>query len=299
MQKIQGNSKGGERLDVCVSNIASISRAQSARLIEMGGVTVNGVITKKTSLKPKETDLIEVEIPQATEMDAIAENIPLKIYFEDEYLAVVDKPYGMVVHPAAGNETGTLVNALLYHMPKLSGIGGVKRPGIVHRLDKDTSGIILIAKTDEAHQSLSKQLKDRTMDKRYLAVVEGLMKVENGEINEPIARSKRDRKMMAIDKEGRQAHTKWKLIENLRSSSLLEVHILTGRTHQIRVHMQSIHHPVAGDPIYGAKKGVKVPRLMLHAHKLTFTHPITNERLTFTAPPTAQFNETIERLKKY
>ena len=212
---------------------------------------------------------------------------------------MVNKPCGMVVHPAPGNETGTLVNALLYAMDDLSGIGGVKRPGIVHRLDKDTSGLLMIAKNDQAHESLSGQLRERTMDKRYLAVVEGEMKEPSGRIEQPVARSKKDRKKMAIDPEGRYALTEWTLKENLRGAALLEVHILTGRTHQIRVHMQSIHHPVAGDPIYGMKNGVKAPRLMLHAWRLSFTHPRTGERLSFCAEPPEAFARTLEKLRNH
>ncbi|MEG2314590.1 MAG: RluA family pseudouridine synthase, partial [Clostridia bacterium] len=207
-----------------------------------------------------------------------------------------DKPCGMVVHPAPGNESGTLVNALLYAMDDLSGIGGVKRPGIVHRLDKDTSGLMMIAKNDAAHLSLSTQLSQRSTEKHYLAMVEGEMKLSSGVVEQPIARSHADRKRMVIDPEGRYARTEWTLLENLRGAALLDVQILTGRTHQIRVHMQSLHHPVAGDVIYGFKNGVCVPRLMLHAHTLAFTHPSTGERMRFESEPSAAFVQT---LKKY
>ncbi|MEG2251520.1 MAG: RluA family pseudouridine synthase, partial [Clostridia bacterium] len=199
-------------------------------------------------------------------------------------------------HPAPGNESGTLVNALLYAMDDLSGIGGVKRPGIVHRLDKDTSGLMMIAKNDAAHLSLSTQLSQRSTEKHYLAMVEGEMKLSSGVVEQPIARSHADRKRMVIDAEGRYARTEWTLLENLRGAALLDVQILTGRTHQIRVHMQSLHHPVAGDVIYGFKNGVCVPRLMLHAHTLAFTHPSTGERMRFESEPSAAFVQT---LKKY
>ena len=189
------------------------------------------------------------------------------------------------------------VNALLFAMEDLSGIGGVKRPGIVHRLDKDTSGLLMVAKNDMAHQSLSDQLRERSMEKHYLAVVDGCMKEESGLVDKPIARSKKDRKKMAIDPEGRDALTEWTLVKNLKNAALLDVHILTGRTHQIRVHMQSLHHPVAGDPIYGAKNGVKVPRLMLHAHTLAFDHPRTGERLFFRADPPEAFERALKKLR--
>jgi len=179
----------------------------------------------------------------------------------------------------------------------LSGIGGVKRPGIVHRLDKDTSGLLMVAKNDFAHVSLSDQLRERTMEKHYLAVVDGCMREESGMVDKPIARSKKDRKKMAVDPEGRDALTEWTLVENLKNAALLDVHILTGRTHQIRVHMQSLHHPVAGDPIYGQKNGVKVPRLMLHAHTLAFNHPRTGERLFFRAEPPEAFAKAVEKLR--
>lgn len=225
------------------------------------------------------------------------QDIPLTILYQDEDLAVVVKPYGMVVHPAAGNESGTLVNALLFALDGLSGIGGVKRPGIVHRLDKDTSGLMLVAKNDAAHLALSSQLRERSMEKHYLALVEGEMKQESGRIQQPIARSKRDRKRMAVDADGRDAVTEWTLLENLQGAALLNVHIITGRTHQIRVHMQSVHHSIAGDPLYGPKNGIKVPRLMLHAYTLAFTHPRTGERVCFLAPPPEKFTAAVRKLR--
>ena len=234
---------------------------------------MNEIVRSKPGYGVAPGDNVELTVPDPVELTVEKEDIPLEILYEDEDVAVVNKPCGMVVHPAPGNETGTLVNALLYAMDDLSGIGGVKRPGIVHRLDKDTSGLLMIAKNDQAHESLSEQLRERTMDKRYLAVVDGEMKEPSGRIEQPVARSKKDRKKMAIDPEGRYALTEWTLKENLRGAALLEVHILTGRTHQIRVHMQSIHHPVAGDPIYGAKNGVKAPRLMLHAWRYLLPIP--------------------------
>lgn len=253
MKTIQRQAETKARLDVIAAEMGESSRSQAAKWIEQGLCRVNEIVRSKPGYGVAPGDNVELTVPDPVELTVEKEDIPLEILYEDEDVAVVNKPCGMVVHPAPGNETGTLVNALLYAMDDLSGIGGVKRPGIVHRLDKDTSGLLMIAKNDQAHESLSEQLRERTMDKRYLAVVDGEMKEPSGRIEQPVARSKKDRKKMAIDPEGRYALTEWTLKENLRGAALLEVHILTGRTHQIRVHMQSIHHPVAGDPIYGAK----------------------------------------------
>jgi 23S rRNA pseudouridine1911/1915/1917 synthase len=213
-----------------------------------------------------------------------AEDLPLEILYEDEDLAVVVKPRGMVVHPAAGHSEGTLVNALLGNLSSLGGIGGELRPGIVHRLDKDTSGLLMVAKNDETQQALSDMLRERKIEKHYRALAEGLFREQEGVIDAPLGRSKKDRKKMAVDPEGREAVTEWKVMAEGRGCTLLDVHILTGRTHQIRVHLKSIHHPVCGDPIYGAEKGVKVPCLMLHAFSLAFEHPRTHEKMAFQAP---------------
>ena len=297
MKTIRLQAENKARLDVVAAEMGECSRSQAAKWIEQGLCRVNGSVRAKTGFSVNPGDAVELTIPDPVELTVEKEDIPLEILYEDEDVAVVNKPWGMVVHPAPGHPDGTLVNALLYAMDDLSGIGGVKRPGIVHRLDKDTSGLLMIAKNDQAHESLSEQLRERTMDKRYLAVVDGEMKDPSGRIEKPIARSKKDRKKMAVDPEGRYALTEWTLKENLRGAALLEVHILTGRTHQIRVHMQSIHHPVAGDPIYGMKNGVKAPRLMLHAWRLSFTHPRTGERLSFCAQPPETFARTVEKLR--
>lgn len=299
MKTIQRQAETKARLDVIAAEMGECSRSQAAKWIEQGLCRVNEIVRSKPGYGVAPGDNVELTVPDPVELTVEKEDIPLEILYEDEDVAVVNKPCGMVVHPAPGNETGTLVNALLYAMDDLSGIGGVKRPGIVHRLDKDTSGLLMIAKNDQAHESLSEQLRERTMDKRYLAVVEGEMKEPSGRIEQPVARSKKDRKKMAIDPEGRYALTEWTLKENLRGAALLEVHILTGRTHQIRVHMQSIHHPVAGDPIYGAKNGVKAPRLMLHAWRLSFAHPRTGERLSFCVEPPEAFARTVEKLRNH
>lgn len=295
MQKITMRAMETARLDVLAAGAAGVSRSQAARWIEDGLCAADGQVRRKPSFKVMAGVMLELSVPEPVECAVEKENIPLEILYEDADVAVVIKPCGMVVHPAAGNESGTLVNALLYAMEDLSGIGGVKRPGIVHRLDKDTSGLLMVAKNDAAHQSLSDQLRARTMEKHYLAVVDGCMREPEGLVDKPIARSKKDRKRMAVDPEGREALTEWMLLENLKNAALLDVHILTGRTHQIRVHMQSLHHPVAGDPIYGQKNGVRAPRLMLHAYTLAFDHPVTGERLRFTAPPPEAFTQAVRK----
>ena len=289
------NTEG--RLDSQCAELFGISRSQAARMIENGLCEVDGVPRNKPAYKAAAGAALRLQMPEAEESPLKPENIPLEILFEDEDLAVVVKPCGMVVHPAPGNESGTLVNALLYSMEELSGIGGVRRPGIVHRLDKDTSGVMMIAKNDFSHAALSRQLQERSMEKHYLALVEGCMKEESGRVDAPIGRSTKDRKKMAIVPEGREAHTEWRLLENLKNAALLDVHILTGRTHQIRVHMQSIHHPVAGDPLYGARNGVAAGRLMLHAWKLSFTHPRSGERLSFTAESPEEFQKVLRGLR--
>ncbi len=275
-------AEDGERLDVCAARVC-VSRAQAARLIREGRVTVNGQVQEKARYELRAGDQIAVTLPPVRETRLVAQDIPIELLYEDEYLAVVNKPAGLVVHPGAGNPDGTLVNALMARLSSLSGIGGELRPGIVHRLDKDTSGLILIAKDDETHQALSAQLANREMEKHYRAVVEGRFREDAGRVEAPIGRSARDRKKMAIRPDGRYALTEWKVLRpDFRHGTLLDVHILTGRTHQIRVHMASIGHPVMGDPIYGHPNNA--PRLMLHAYSLCFTHPKTLERMTLTAP---------------
>ena len=278
-----------ERLDKCISMlIESLSRSFIQKMIKDETVTVNGN-PAKGSYRVKCDDEVVFCLPKAVEPDILPEDIPLDILYEDTDVIVVNKPKGMVVHPAAGHYSGTLVNALLYHCKDLSGINGVMRPGIVHRLDKDTSGLLLVAKNDQSQLALSLQLQERQMEKHYRALVEGNLREDSGRIDQPIARSKKDRKKMAIDPEGRPSITDWTVLARGRNVTLLDVHILTGRTHHIRVHMKSIGHPVCGDPIYGSGRGAKVPRLMLHAHTLSFTHPRTGERMTFTAPLPEEF----------
>ena len=279
----------GRRLDVLLSEQSGLTRSRVATLMEEGRVTVDGTVVTKAGLKAKAGASVILTIPAPKPAVPEAQDIPLTILYEDADLAVVVKPCGMVVHPAAGNEDGTLVNALLHHLDSLGGIGGELRPGIVHRLDKDTSGLLLVAKNDAAQIALSEQLSARTMEKHYRALVDGNLKEDAGRIEAAIARSKKDRKKMAVDEEGREAITEWTVLQRGRGVTLLDVHILTGRTHQIRVHTRHIGHPVCGDPIYGSSRGAKVPRLMLHAWSLAFTHPRTGERLTFTADLPAEF----------
>ena len=275
---------GISRADVLLAAASGLSRSRVAALMAQGLCTAQGQPLTKPGVKPPAGARLILTEPPPREARPRAEDIDLEMLYEDADLAVVVKPCGMVVHPAAGNEHGTLGNALLYHLDSLSGIGGEIRPGIVHRLDKDTSGLLLVAKNDFAHGELSRQLAQREMEKHYRALVEGVMKEDAGEVALSLGRSKTDRKKMAVDPQGREALTRWRVLDRGRAATLLDVRILTGRTHQIRVHMQAIHHPVAGDPIYGNRHGVPVGRLMLHAYSLAFTHPRTGERMTFTAP---------------
>ena len=285
----------GRRLDVQLAEATPLSRSRIAALLAEGACTVAGKPARKAGLKPTAGADIVLTVPDPRPAQPQPEDLPLEILYQDEDLAVVLKPAGMVVHPAAGNEDGTLVNALLHHLDHLSGIGGELRPGIVHRLDKDTSGLLIVAKNDEAQQALSEQLQRRTMDKRYLALVEGIPGESCGRMEAPIARSKKDRNKMAVDPEGREAITEWRTLSTGRGCALLEVHILTGRTHQIRVHMRAMGHPVAGDPIYGLSHGLRVERLMLHAYTLAFTHPTSGERLSFTAPIPAPYLRSLQK----
>lgn len=289
----------GTRIDAYLRSHTEFSRSRLSAMILEGAISINDAVVEKPSFRVEKGQVISLRIPEVRPVSIVPQDIPLDILYQDSDIVVVNKPCGMVVHPAAGNEDHTLVNALLYHVHDLSGIGGEMRPGIVHRLDKDTSGLILIAKNDRAHTALSEQFKERSMEKHYHAVAYGNFSEDSGLIDAPIARHPVDRKKMAIVSNGKPSQTEWSVISRLKSATYLDVHLLTGRTHQIRVHMHSIGHPLLGDRIYAPniKTSVHIPRLMLHAHTLSFTHPISGERMTLTAPLPEKFLSTIEKLK--
>lgn len=286
------------RIDkVLTALFADHSRSQVQQWLKDGAVSVNGEPVK-ANYKVKSADAIVVEVPEPEELEIVAEDLPIEIVYEDDDVAVVNKPQGMVVHPSAGHAQGTLVNALMYHMKNLSSINGVIRPGIVHRIDKDTSGLLMIAKNDQAHEALAQQLKDKTSLRKYIALVHGVIPHEKGTINAPIGRSKVDRKMQAIREDGKPAVTHFTVLERFENFTLVELQLETGRTHQIRVHMKYIGYPLAGDPVYGPKKTLKGNGQFLHAKLLGFTHPQTNERMTFEAPLPEVFEKTLEKLRK-
>jgi 23S rRNA pseudouridine1911/1915/1917 synthase len=285
----------------------AVSRVSLKRLIEQGHVRVNGQIVKPT-YSPRAGEQIKVHWPEPKSAEARPEEIPLDILFEDKSLLVLNKPAGLVVHPAAGHEEHTLVNALLHHCRgSLSGIGGVARPGIVHRLDKETSGCLVVAKNDETHLALAKQFSERRVKKIYNAIVCGELARDSGEIRAAIARHPSHRKRMAArdDNSGRAARTSWCVWEKLNGATLIEARIFTGRTHQIRVHFQFIGHPLVGDKIYGARQNKKFsemtgfgpPRVFLHARELSFIHPRTGKEMKFEAPLPDDFQEALKRLR--
>ncbi len=299
----------GTRLDVYVSESAGVSRSAAARLIDEGNVTVDGKAAAK-NLKLTAGAEVTVMLPEPEPSEAIAEDIPLAVVYEDDDIIVVCKPQGMVVHPAAGNATGTLVNALLYHCrDSLSGIGGVVRPGIVHRIDKDTGGLLVVAKNDEAHLSLAEQIKVHSARRIYTAIALGNFKEDEGTVDAPIGRHPVDRKKMAVirggDKRAREAVTHWRVLERYGQFTLLRCELETGRTHQIRVHMASIGHPLLGDAVYGgagtqfeAKNKKLITGQCLFAAELKLRHPRTNKEMTFTADLPENFVRTIEKLRE-
>ncbi len=289
-----------KRIDLFLNDeIEDISRSALHKLIEKGNITVNKKAVNK-SYKLREGDVIEVDIPQAEEVKIEAENIPLDILYEDNDLIVVNKPQGMVVHPAPGHYTGTLVNALMYHCGNdLSGINGELRPGIVHRIDKDTSGILVIAKSDIAHRGLSAQLAEHSMNRIYNAIVYNGFDQNEGTVSANIGRSQNDRKKMAIVKEGRNAVTHYKVLERLGKFTLLELKLETGRTHQIRIHMSHIGHPLLGDPVYGPKKqAFSAEGQMLHAKVLGFVHPSTGQYMEFETELPPYFTRILDILRR-
>lgn len=296
-----------QRLDTYLrSRFPAVSRGTFQRLIDEGHVLVGGRAVKPTHT-PRAGEEVRVEWPEAKQLENRPEDLPLEILYEDELLVVLNKAPGLVVHPAAGHEEHTLVNALLHHCAgQLSGIGGVARPGIVHRIDKETSGCLVVAKTDEAHLALAAQFASRKVRKTYQAIVCGALPKDRGEIHAPIARHPSHRKRMAVTEgEGRDARTTYRVIERLRGSTFIEALLHTGRTHQIRVHFQFLGHPLVGDSVYGQRQNTRLTNLtnyaarrqMLHARQLAFVHPRTGRELTFEAPMPEDFQDALARLR--
>lgn len=294
-----GPEHEGERLDRHVAGLVpeDVSRSQVQSWIKDGYVKVNGR-TEKPGYRVLAGDALELTVPELGEAELEPEAIPLQIVYEDSDVIVVNKARGMVVHPAPGHRSGTLVNALLYHCRDLSGVGGERRPGIVHRIDKDTSGLIMAAKNDRAHQSLAAQLKQHTVTRRYLAIVHGELPHDHGTVDAPIGRDPKDRKRFAVNaKSGKRAVTHFRVLERAGGYSYLELELETGRTHQIRVHMQFIGHPLVGDPVYGRSKGITMDGQALHAAALGFQHPSSGERLLFEAPLPEDMGRVLEAIR--
>ena len=286
------------RLDKYIAEALPVSRTQLTNAIKDGHVTMNGCAVKPGD-KVKAGDEIVVRLPEPEPAEIEAEDIPLDIVYEDNDIAVVNKPQGMVVHPAPGHASGTLVSGLLHALDNLSGVGGQVRPGIVHRLDKDTSGLLVVAKNDAAHAALSAQLADKSAHRVYFAIVHGNIKEDAVDIDKPVGRSHSDRKKMAVDARGRRAVTHIRVLERFGDFTYVRAALETGRTHQIRVHLTSIGHPVAGDAVYGPKT-VRLHKegQLLHAGQLSFIHPSTGERVTFTAPLPEYFESVLQKLRK-
>ncbi len=297
-QIIVKENKENKRLDSYIAEEKSeLSRTTIKRLLENAQILVNGT-KQKASYKPETGDLIQINMPELCKTELVAQDIPVPVIYEDKDIIVVNKPKGMVVHPANGNPDKTLVNAILAMCKdSLSGIGGEIRPGIVHRLDKDTSGLLIVAKNDLAHINMSKQIQDRQVIKKYIALVRGIVPEDEATIDMPIARSKKDRKKMAVDKDGKNAVTHFKVLKRYDKYTLLELKIDTGRTHQIRVHMSYIGHPVVGDTTYSnGKNEFGIEGQMLHAKYLEFKHPITGENLKLEAPLPQYFENVLKKL---
>ena len=287
----------GARLDKAVSELTELSRGLANEQIKEGKILVNGQV-KKAKYTVKEGDVISYEVPQVEEVTYEAEDIPLEIVYQDADVAVVNKPQGMVVHPSAGHTSGTLVNALMYHIKDLSGINGELRPGIVHRIDKDTSGLLMVAKNDAAHVTLADELKAKKSLRKYWAIVHGNLPNDRGVIEAPIGRSDKDRKKQAVTAKGKPALTRFQVLERFGDYSLVELQLETGRTHQIRVHMAYIGHPVAGDEVYGPRRTLKGHGQFLHAKTLGFTHPRTGEVMEFSVEVPEIFQKTLEQLRQ-
>lgn len=292
----------GLRIDLVLSSaLAETSRSFIQKLFEKDKISVNGKLCDSKKYKVKAGDLIEITIPEPEMLEVAAEDIPLDIVYEDEDVLVVNKPKGMVVHPAVGNYTGTLVNAIMYHCgERLSSINGVIRPGIVHRIDKDTSGLLMIAKNDAAHESLSKQLADHSITRRYRALVYHNFKEDEGTVNAPIGRDPKNRLRQAVTElNSKHAVTHYRILERFGAYTLIEAELETGRTHQIRVHMAHLKHPLVGDAVYGPKKHtLKADGQMLHAKVLGFVHPRTGEYMEFDSELPAYFEDILNKLRK-
>ena len=296
---IVSQEEKGKRLDTYIPSVdTDITRTSAQRLIEDGNILVNGK-NAKVSYKIQENDKISVEIPEPKQIELKAQNIPIEIIYEDSDIIVVNKPKGMVVHPANGNPDGTLVNAIMaICKDSLSGIGGEIRPGIVHRIDKDTSGLLIVAKNDNAHVKMSEQIKNHEVEKTYIALVRGNVKENQGIINMPIGRSTSDRKKMAVNKNGKNAITHIKVLKRFDKYTLLKVNIETGRTHQIRVHLSHIGYPIVGDYTYSnGKNEFDVIGQCLHAQKLEFKHPITQKDMCLEAELPQYFKDILDKLK--
>lgn len=287
------------RVDKYICENSDLSRTFVQQLCEDGAVTVNGKVAK-SSLKLEANDIVVVQVPELKPLDIEAEDIPLDILYEDEDLIVINKQKGFIVHPAPGIYSGTLVNALLYHCKDLSGINGVQRPGIVHRIDKDTTGCLIVCKNDFAHEAIAKQLETKTCHRKYRAIVEGIIDHEQGLIDAPIGRDPRDRQKMKVTEKGsKEARTHFKVLERFSHATYIECELETGRTHQIRAHMKYIGHPVMGDERYGsACKYLDTQGQALHAYQIEFVHPRTNELMHFEAPLPAYFEQLLECLRK-
>jgi 23S rRNA pseudouridine1911/1915/1917 synthase len=298
MEHIIHEEQKGDRIDKAVSILDSEwSRTQVQQWIKDGHVLVNGKPVK-TNYKCVINDKIEITIPEPEELDVIPEEMDLDIYYEDRDVLVVNKPRGMVVHPAPGHLTGTLVNGLMAHCKDLSGINGVLRPGIVHRIDKDTSGLLMVAKNDLAHESLVNQLVEKTVTRKYKAIVHGVIPHDFGTIDAPLGRDPKERQSMTVVDDGKHAVTHFHVLERFNTFTFVECQLETGRTHQIRVHMKYIGYPLAGDPKYGPKKTLDINGQALHAGVLGFIHPRSGEYLEFEAPLPEDFEKLLEQLRK-
>lgn len=296
-KKIQVTDIDNVRVDVFLAEKLDFTRSHIKKLCDEGYLLVNYKLSKSNKIV-KNGDIVEITMPENKNLDTVAVNLPIKIVYQDDDIAVIDKPQGMTVHAGSGTNGDTLVNALLYHLDKLSGINGVIRPGIVHRIDKNTSGLLVVAKNDKAHLSLAKQLEDKTCHRNYIALLEGVVKEDSGVINTFIGRNDKDRTKMAVTSNGRNAITEYKVVKRYSSYTLCEFSLKTGRTHQIRVHSKHIGHPIVGDKEYGYKnQKFNLNGQLLHAYKLEFVHPTLNKLVSFTSELPDYFNKILKGLK--